>query len=303
MTEKIKELEEENYRLNTTAADVLTSNRELRKEKKMLVDKLMEVKSQINETADEKVREILSRYFTPGQIRIILTKKKRLHRSGEDTAAAISLRVSTLRIWATKIDCIPEILNDVILLIKLKVKTFLEKERVYYDEMHVSNLLCFDTTKENSLGPNSTVQVFMSRVEAASFLYNFDTPMTANLLRQLIIQLESIKYPVLSVTSDMGGSNRSVWKELGVSTTKSSFNNPHDDSREVFMLSGGKIQRTCIQKLLHMSQKGLKMAFKITQQHLDVSKTQRKKVKTATQLSSNITSKTLTFLGERNLTK
>ncbi|KAJ8870853.1 hypothetical protein PR048_027154 [Dryococelus australis] len=100
---------------------------------------------------------------------------------------------------------------------------------------------------------------------------------------------KSSGYAVTSVTGDMGGSNRSVWKELKINATHSSFPNTCDESRE--------------NSLLDMSVQDHKIAFKISQQHLDVSRTQRQKVKTATQLLSNTASKALEFLGRKQLLK
>jgi Transposase protein len=54
----------------------------------------------------------------------------------------------------------------------------------------------------------------------------FDTPMTSNLLKQLITVLHEASYEVVSCVSDMGGGNIGLWKQLDVSYEKTYFPHP-----------------------------------------------------------------------------
>lgn len=51
--------------------------------------------------------------------------------------------------------------------------------------------------------------------------YKYDTPMTSDILLEIITNLYSIGYTVVSVTSDMGPTNMGLWKSMNVSHTNS----------------------------------------------------------------------------------
>ncbi|KAJ8866473.1 hypothetical protein PR048_032316 [Dryococelus australis] len=102
-----------------------------------------------------------------------------------------------------------------------------------------------------------------------------------------------------------------------------SFVNPDDISRRVHMFadrphllklarnhfldkgfilrSGETVDKSTVQQLLDKQQGDLEIAFRTTQHHLDVSKSQRQKVKTAAQLFSISVLKALLYSGENSL--
>lgn len=56
--------------------------------------------------------------------------------------------------------------------------------------------------------------------------YNFDTQMTEELLKRIIIELYDIGYNVVAVTSDIGPTNIGLWLELHISMEQTSFPHP-----------------------------------------------------------------------------
>ncbi|KAJ8898338.1 hypothetical protein PR048_003698 [Dryococelus australis] len=177
------------------------------------------------------------------------------------------------------------------------------------------------------MGPCKTVQLVISRGILSKWkqpvIYDFDSPMTTAMLMRTISELEASGFPVYLVTRDMGGGNRSVMKSLGINYQNPSFVNPVDASGRVYVFadaprlsklarnhfldkgyilrSGETVYKSTAQQLLDKPQGELKIAFKITQHHLDVSKTQRQKVQTAAQISSRSVSKALLYSGENSL--
>lgn len=61
--------------------------------------------------------------------------------------------------------------------------------------------------------------------------------MKKEILFEVIQKIEQAGFPVISITSDLGGENRAVWKELGISNENTSFENPYDSSRQVFVFA------------------------------------------------------------------
>lgn len=62
--------------------------------------------------------------------------------------------------------------------------------------------------------------------------FDFDTAIRRDLLEELIVQLEAAGAQVAATVSDLGGSNRRLWVELGVSHDgPTCFRNPADNSR------------------------------------------------------------------------
>jgi len=75
----------------------------------------------------------------------------------------------------------------------------------------ISHDICYDKISEQVIGPHKTVQVVMARGIIKSWkqvvYYNYDTPMTSDILLEIITNLYSIGYTVVSVTSDMDPTN------------------------------------------------------------------------------------------------
>lgn len=288
----------------------------------------------------------LSNLLTPGQIKRILNPNKKYSSwTSEDIASAISLRsvspkayrylrkngyplpaLCTLRRWALNLQLSPGILTDVVELMKQKSTTMKENERLCslsFDEIYISNKLCIDQKEQRVLGVHKACQVVMVRGLCSQWkqpiFYNFDTPMTKNILIYIITQLHYAGYVVVSITSDMGTSNVSLWSELHVGHDKNCyFPHPVISSQKVFVFAdiphllkllrnhfidqGFRIKEklidtTCIKKIISSSRDDLKIAHKINDYHLSIKGTERQKVRPAAQLLSNTVAKAVEWCG------
>lgn len=333
---RVTELEEMVSKLTAEKEKVNNAAQKLKEE-------VLSLKKCHQRDVDTKVTCILSRYFTPGQIRLVIKKQMRVKWTTEDIAAAISLKsvsskayrylryklkyplphVSTLRKWTATFNCDSGILHDVLSLMKAKNKSLTEFEKVTvlsFDETKISSKICIDKRRERILGPCDNVQVVMARGLLSNWkqpvYYQFDTPMTVEILNEIIVSLESCGYKVLAQVSDLGAENRSLWKKLQINSRNTSYRNPADPEREIFVFAdiphllklirnhfldkgfclknGETVTKDFLQQLLDMSGE-INICPTFTQQHLDVKGPSRQKVKTAAQIFSNRVANALSY--------
>ncbi|XP_018049866.1 PREDICTED: uncharacterized protein LOC108688213 [Atta colombica] len=224
------------------------------------------VKKTFEDEREEYVIGLLKPYFTEGQIRCILEKKKWIQWSIDDYAAAISLQsvspkgycylrtklhyplpsLASLREWALKKFRIEEgFLTDVLTVMREKGKELssLEKLAVLsFDEMTVSSEINFDAKLEKLVGPYGKVQVMMVRGLFSNWkqpiYYKFDQPMNKCILLESITRLYSAGYQVIAIVSDMD--NRGVWTELDISPYKYNkyfFHHPVNEEEKIFVFA------------------------------------------------------------------
>ncbi|CAL1681191.1 unnamed protein product [Lasius platythorax] len=245
--------------------------------------------------------------------------------SADDIAVAISLRsvspkayrylknvlkiplpgLSTLRKWASTF-CVDEgILTDVLKIIKYKGRDMSDINKlivVSFDEIHLSNAIAIDRRREQVIGPHKKCQMIFARGLFKKWkqpiFYDQDVTKDSD-------------YRVIAVTCDLGPSNQKLLKALGIGVQeheKCYFQHPSNDALKVFVFAdsphliklarnhyidqgfnynGECIKKSCLEKLLAINSKNFKIAHRLTQSHLDVAKSDRQKVKTATQLFSN----------------
>ncbi|XP_011051106.1 PREDICTED: uncharacterized protein LOC105144108 [Acromyrmex echinatior] len=224
------------------------------------------VKKTLEDEREEYVIGLLKPYFTEGQIRCILEKKKWIQWSIDDYAAAISLQsvspkaycylrtklhyplpsLASLRRWALKKFRIEEgFLTDVLTVMREKGKELssLEKLAVLsFDEMAVSSEINFDAKFEKLVGPYGKVQVMMVRGLFSNWkqpiYYKFDQPMNKCILLESITLLYNAGYQVIAIVSDMD--NRGVWTELDISPYKYNkyfFHHPVNEEEKVFVFA------------------------------------------------------------------
>lgn len=107
---------------------------------------------------------------------------------------------------------------------------------VAFDEMALDQRYCHDTTVDQVLA-GSKLQVAMARGLCSSWkqpvYYELDTPMTAATLSTIIGTLEALQLRVVATTSDMGPDNQRLWKDLGVTDSRTWFENPAEPARLV----------------------------------------------------------------------
>ena len=127
-------------------------------------------------------------------------------------------------------------------IMKARRTTMTEGERaciVSFDEMKVSECWEFRRSTETVMAPHRYVQVAMVRGIIGCWkqvvYYNFDTKMTKDILKKIIIAVEGIGYEVHATVCDMGGSNVSLLKTLGINENQNTFPNPFDESSGIMV--------------------------------------------------------------------
>ena len=238
--------------------------------------------------------------------------------------------LSTLRRWASTFSVDPGVLKDVSLLMKKKAKILNETSRLTvlsFDEMYIDKQYCFHKEKEQVFGPHRAVQVVMARGLCSPWkqpiYYNFDTPMTRTLLLHIIKTLYECDYTVVAIVCDMGSQNLGLWRELNINISKSFFQHPNDESKLVFAfadvphllkllrnhfidsgfcLNNKNYGKKYIEDAIELgTNNNLRIGHKVTQDLLDVKRSQRQKVKSAAKLFSYTTAKLLDYCGENKL--
>lgn len=85
----------------------------------------------------------------------------------------------------------------------------------------------YDKKTDVTLGASNYVQVIMARGILGNWkqpiYYNYNCKVTKDLLFQVIEKLENIGFPVYAINSDLGGGNRGLWSELGISESETWF--------------------------------------------------------------------------------
>ncbi|KAK3893295.1 hypothetical protein Pcinc_002851 [Petrolisthes cinctipes] len=146
--------------------------------------------------------------------------------------------------------------------------------------------------------------------------------MTVNLLKAIITAVEQSGYEVHATVCDMGGSNYSLINQLKINEDNNSFDNPVDPTRNIHVFadvphllklirnhfldhgfhsadSNETILCDSVRELIAVDKGNMKLAHKLTHQHVSVRGYKRQKVSFAVQLLSNTVSQALCFLGER----
>lgn len=347
---KIKELENENQKLKEyimkLEKKVEITNIRLRREKTISLSKINDFKKKsefiFQKKLKEEIKRIFKNVFTESQIKALIDGKRITKWKEEDIVNAITLRaishkayiylrnrlemplpsISTLKRWCKKIDVSEGILWPIINFMKMKGDTMTEAEKftvLCFDEMNIDSRICYDSSKDKILGPHSNVQVVMAKglvkYWKQPLYYDFDQQMTKELLFEIIAKLEEIGFKVLSIVSDLGGKNIRLWNQLNITPTKSSFFNPNDASRNIWVFAdfphlikllrnhildhgiklpcGKIIEKAIFEKLLEADSGELKICPKLSWSHIQVRNNERQNVRMAAQLLSTHVSKAL----------
>lgn len=298
------------------------------------------------------MRKILSKVFTEQQINMLLSPNKSKTRwSADDIDAAISLRcsspkgyrfvkyaikiplpsMSTIRRWIRNFDVSPGVLKSVINIMKHKGVTMSEMEKLTvlsFDEIHLSNLIDIEREEQKVYGPYEYCQVIMARGLFKKWkqpvYYDYDQPVTKDILLDVIKQLYYSGYTVVSVTCDLEPKNKEVWNELGVGLDdpdNCSFPHPCNENLQVYtffdpshllkllrnhfidqgvFIDNLYLDKTSLEILVKlMNDSEINTCHKFNQSHLDCQGTERQRVKPAAQLFSNTVAKNLLFWGEK----
>lgn len=152
--------------------------------------------------------------------------------------------------------------------------------------------------------------------------YDYDSPMTQELLFEVITQLNDCGFEVVAIVSDMGPTNIRLWKCLGITPTKTSFEHPVS-GKQIYMfadvphllklvrnhlLDSGfvlpnqtYIGKQVLQEVVGLNKGDLSCVYKVTDLHLNVVGSQRQNVKLAAQVLSNSMAKAISYFGQKNL--
>ena len=284
------------------------------------------------------VTSVLRKYFSPSQTKSILTQK-RVCWSEEDIVKGLMLRclskktyqfirkkklfpvpsISTLRKWVSKLDCSPGVLTDVLVILKKQISADANEKLKLgvfcFDEMDLSKKCEYFQAHDCVLGPSKKVQVGMVRGLCGDWkqpvFFDFDCPMKENLLCDILLQIEKSGIEIWAVTCDSGPSNQAALRKLGITKENTSFPNPLDPNRQIFVFLdvphllklirnhaldegiflGGtatKITRQDFQGVLDANKPGeFKIHHKLTSTHINCAGIQRQRVRLASQLLSH----------------
>jgi len=67
--------------------------------------------------------------------------------------------------------------------------------------------------------------------------YDYDKNMTMDLLSSIIEDVGKTGFPIYAITGDLRAENRALLKSLEISPEKTSFNNPFDPKRRIFVFA------------------------------------------------------------------
>lgn len=343
------ELSKENEQLKNENKNLKEENQSLNKKvaKMTKKERLQEKKNQ--KAVEEKVNEILQPIFTRGQIKKLLHRKKtKIRWNSDDIASAIALKsvspagyrylkkrsfplpgLSTLRKRAAKIKMNPGILTEVLSVMETKGKEEPLPNKICalsFDEIHISQRIEIERKEEKRVGPHKTVQLGMVRGLFKNWkqpiFYEYDKPLTKEIVLETIEKLYDAGYIVVSLTSDMAKSNTSVWSSLNIGHDKNCyFAHPKDPDLKVFVFADPPhllklirnnlidfgfhyedktLTKDCIEEILKLNNIDLRIPHKLDRKHLDASGTERQKVSLAAQLFSHTTAQAIEWFGRND---
>lgn len=283
------------------------------------------------------IRSELTKYFTESQTKHLMTGK-RVHWGEEDIIKGLILyatskkayrlikrqkliplpSISSLKKWVTNFDCNPGVLYQVIAVLKRDIgQSANSKTRIAtlsFDEMEIKKKFEYFQKNDQVLPPSKKVQVVMLRGLCANWkqpvFYNFDCPMTPEILLDIILKVEEAGIQIVAITCDGGATNQGLLKSLGVSTDRTHFLNPFDSSRKVYAFydvphllklirnhiidegifidgKGTKLCREDFMEILAHDRGEFKIHHKLTPLHITCSGIQRQRVRLAAELLSH----------------
>lgn len=195
---------------------------------------------------------------------------------------------------------------------------------ISFDEMKIQAQFQYDQKNDEVLVPGKYVQVLMARRIIGNWkqpiFYDFDCKMTQDVLFNVISEIESAGFHVVAMVSDLGPTNRGLLTELSITPQTPYFTNPIHPTENVyvfadvphlvklirnhfvdtgFIINGNPINKDIIEELiLHTNKKSeLSIAYKVTEESLNVKGPGRQKVKLATKLFSHTVSQAIDRAG------
>ena len=241
--------------------------------------------------------------------------------------------VSTLRNCSSQMNLKEGILKDVLHLMSIKGQSMSLTDKLAvltFDEIYVSQKVEIDRKLEQVVGPHRTAQIGMVRGLFSKWkqpiFYKFDQKITVDILNKILSELWDIGYIVVAVTTDLGGNNPDAFKKLNIGVDENQncfFNHPKNKDHKVFVfadvphliklfrnhfLDNGYIvdnkyiNKKVIEELIALNRRTeLKVSFKVSEEHIDVSGPKRQNVSLATKLISKTTARSILWAGKNGL--
>lgn len=236
--------------------------------------------------------------------------------------------VSTLRRWTATFSCTDGLLYDVLEIMKQEAASMPEYKRISaisFDEISLCSDYVYDKRNDKMIS-YSKAQVVMLRGICDSWkqpiFYAYDRSVSLVILINIIKAVEEAGYLVYSVTCDLGAENRSLWKVLHITEENTSFKNPFDNSREVYVFAdaphmlklirnhllddgllmedGTVVSKCTFEKINRYDESELKLRPRLSRYILEVTGAERMRVRYAAQLLSNHTATLAERMGMEN---
>ena len=236
--------------------------------------------------------------------------------------------LSTLRRWVRNFNVEPGILHDSINVLKKarlqSTSANYELVSLSFDEMKLKSVISYNQRDDRFEGPHSQFQCAVIRGLCSPLKQpvfgNFDCPMTKDRLFHLLDSIWAAGYKVKCISSDQGGSNQGLWRELQVSHDNPFFFYEHEGQthkiyvipdaphviknlRNHVMGPGGLqlpekqvLQKSDFADLLAVDNAEYRINHKLSNLHVDCSGSSRQRVYLATQALSNSVSNTIQYL-------
>lgn len=138
-----------------------------------------------------------------------------------------------MRRWAGKFELRRGLLRNVLRVMEIGGLTMSDIEKlcvISFDEVKVKETVEYDEKEEEVVGPHKQLQVVMVRSLYGKWKQPiwvaFDQSMTRTILFDIINDLHKIGFTTVSCVCDGGGSNQSLWNELGINFEKPFFQHP-----------------------------------------------------------------------------
>ncbi|KAH8248526.1 hypothetical protein KR032_000327, partial [Drosophila birchii] len=203
----------------------------------------------------------LAQIFTETQIKILKSGGKRTTFNSNDISAAICLHTAgpraynhlyrkgfplpsraTLYRWLADVPIMTGTLDLVINLMENDEMLEVEKLCVLsFDEMKVTAGFEYDSSADMVYQPSNHVQLAMVRGLKKSWkqpvFFDFDTQMTVDVMNSIINKLYKRGFPVVAIVSDMGPGNQKLWRQLGISETKTWFSHPANADLNIYVFA------------------------------------------------------------------
>ena len=279
----------------------------------------------------------MSKSFTDSQAKTLAEGKKRVRLGIKDISQGLVLRtlskksyqyirlnkifplpaISTLRKWIRNFKCQPGIQIPILRIIKEKILA--ESSASYratslsFDEMDMSRLCQYDHRNDQVLGPYKKLQLAVARGIVGGWkqqiFFDYDAPMSKELLFKIIIKCEEHQIKVWDIVCDLG--NRGLLNDLGVTPEKPYFTNPACPARKVYVFpdaphllkllrnhlldegyrlkDGTEILRKDIESILDHDVNEYKIHHKLQPMHFNCTGSTRQRVRLAAQLISHTT--------------